>query len=211
MPLLEASLVKQIIEKYKIILKGVLHVGAHKCQEKEFYNNDLQIPDTNIVWVEGNPWLVDWNREQGVQNIYLAVLDEVIRDTTFYVTNIDQSSSLLELGTHKESYPYIDVSMKVPVRTETLSSFFEKNNLRPGNYNVWNFDIQGAEVQVFRGSKELLRHVDILLTEVNTQEVYKGCGLLEEMDTILKEAGLTRIDIRMVEGAGWGDAVYVRV
>lgn len=209
--LLEASLVKQIVKDYNITLKGVLHVGAHKCQEKEFYNNDLQIPDTHIVWVEGNPWLVDWNKAQGVQNIYLAVLDEVVRDTTFYVTNIDQSSSLLELGTHKESYPYIDVSMKVPVRTDTLHGFFEKNKLRPEDYNVWNFDIQGAEVQVFRGSKELLRNVDILLTEINTQEVYKGCGLLDEMDALLKEAGLTRIDIRMVEGAGWGDAVYVRV
>ena len=209
--LLEASLVKQIVKDYNITLKGVLHVGAHKCQEKKFYNNDLQIPDTRIVWVEGNPWLVDWNRTQGVQNIYLAVLDEVVRNTTFYVTNIDQSSSLLELGTHKESYPYIDVSMKVPVRTDTLHGFFEKNNLRPEDYNVWNFDIQGVELQVFRGSKELLRHVDILLTEVNTQEVYKGCGLLDEMDILLKEAGLIRVDTHIVEGAGWGDAIYVRV
>ena len=33
--------------------KGILHVGAHLCEEKELYNS-IGITDDNILWIEGN-------------------------------------------------------------------------------------------------------------------------------------------------------------
>jgi len=33
--------------------KGILHIGAHLCEEKPIYN-DIGITDDNILWIEAN-------------------------------------------------------------------------------------------------------------------------------------------------------------
>ena len=208
--LIEVNLVKEILDKYNINVRGVLHVGAHECEEKSFYNNILDINDKNIIWVDANPKLVENNKNKGIVHCYNAVLDETERDTTFNITNNGQSSSLLEFGTHSNSYPWCVVTEVIQVKTKTLTNFYNQNGLDPTKYNFWNFDIQGSELHVFRGSKELLKNVDCLYVEVNIAEVYKNCGQLAEMDILLSEYGLTRVETRM-SSASWGDAIYVRI
>jgi len=206
--LIDANVVRGLLKQYNITIKGVLHVGAHKCEEKGFYN-DCGVENKDIVWVDANPMLTADNVARGIPNCYTSVMDEVERDTFFHITNNGQSSSLLEFGTHAKSYPWCVVTDTVKVRTETLSQFFSNNSLDCAKYNFWNFDIQGVELQVFRGSKEMLKHADIIYVEVNTADVYKGCGKLDEMDVLLKEYGLLRVSTLMTK-EDWGDAIYVR-
>jgi len=207
--LIDAYTVKTVLNNYNITINGILHVGAHECEEKSVYNN-WGIQDNDIVWVDANSKLIEQNKARGIPNCYTAVLDEVERDTIFNITNNGQSSSLLEFGSHSNSYPSIIVNETINVKTETLNQFFNKNNLDYKKYNFWNFDIQGVELQVFRGSKDLLQYVDCIYVEVNTAEVYKGCGLMDDMDILLKEYGLVRVMTNMTS-ANWGDAIYVRV
>lgn len=207
--LIDGNIVKHILINFNIKVRGVLHVGAHECEEKPFYNNQLNIEDSNIIWVDANPKLVEQNKQKGIQNCYNAVLDETERDTTFNITNNGQSSSLLEFGTHSESYPWCVVTEVIQVKTQTLSNFYKENNIDSAKYNFWNFDIQGSELHVFRGSKDLLKTVDCIYVEVNTADVYKGCGQLNEMDILLREYGLTRVQTQM-SSANWGDAIYIR-
>jgi len=44
-----------IISKYPNI-KGILHIGAHECEELNDYNLN-GITDENIIWIEANPIL----------------------------------------------------------------------------------------------------------------------------------------------------------
>jgi len=206
--LIDAAVVRGLLTEHKIVIKGVLHVGAHKCEEKGFYN-DCGIEDAQIVWVDANPMLTAENVARGIPNCYTAVLDEVDHVVPFHITNNGQSSSLLEFGTHAASYPWCVVTNTVNVRTETLSQFFSNNGLDITQYNVWNFDIQGVELQVFRGSQEMLKHADFIYVEVNTADVYKGCGKLDEVDALLKDHGLRRVSTHMTKDH-WGDAIYVR-
>ncbi len=208
--LIDAQQVKHIMTQYGIQIKGILHVGAHECEEKGSYNSVWGVKDANILWIDGNDKLVEKMTKQGVPNCYYAVLDETEGDVTFKITNNGQSSSILDLGTHKQSYPHIVVTEERRVKTQRLDQFFERNKLDPSNYNVWNFDIQGSEYHVFRGSKHLLQYADLIYTEVNTTNVYEGCGKMHEIDTLLEEYGLKRVMERMTD-ASWGDAVYVRV
>ena len=207
--LIDAYTVKTVLNNYNISIKGILHVGAHKCEEKTVYNS-WGIEDKDVVWVDANSKLIEENKSRGVPNCYTAALDEVERDTTFNITNNGESSSLLEFGTHSKSYPWCVVTETVNLKTETLNQFFIKNNLDHKKYNFWNFDIQGVELQVFRGSKELLQYVDCIYVEVNSGEVYKGCGLIQDMDILLNTYGLVRVMTNMTD-ANWGDAIYVRV
>ena len=48
--------------------KGVFHVGAHECEEKQAYN-EKGIPDSSIVWVDGNLDLVTKMKSKGRPNV----------------------------------------------------------------------------------------------------------------------------------------------
>jgi len=208
--LIDPIQISTILKYYDIQIKGILHVGAHECEEKSMYNTTWKIPDTDIVWIDANEDLIKKNTAAGIPNCFAAVLDETEHDAVFHITNNGQSSSLLEFGTHSADYPWCVVTEDRTVKTQTLSQFFQRNSLNPAKYNVWNFDIQGVELQVLRGSKELLQYADVIYSEVNTDDVYKGCGKLDELDTLLKEYGFERVITKMT-GAKWGDALYVRV
>jgi hypothetical protein len=197
-----------LIEAYNIEKKGILHVGAHNCEERNAYNS-IGIKDECIVWVDANPKKTAENVARGIPNCYTAVLDETVGDKIFNITNNGQSSSLLDFGTHQYSYPDIKVVDKLKVTTERLSDFFVRTNLNPQDYNIWNFDIQGSELSVFKGSPELLKHVDLIYTEVNIAEVYRGCGTLDMLDGFLKGHGFKRIKTEMTNEY-WGDAIYLR-
>ncbi len=198
------------LQAHSISIKGILHVGAHECEEKGTYNTVWNIADDKVLWLDANPELTEASKRRGIPNCYTAVLDENERMTTFKITNNGQSSSLLEFGSHKTSYPSIVVTKTLEVKTQTLEQFFTRNALDPNQYNLWNFDIQGSELAVFRGSKEYLNYADAIYTEVNTGEVYKECGLLKDLDVLLGEYGLQRVLTQMTD-ANWGDALYVRV
>lgn len=207
--LIDIHKVKTILDKYNITCKGILHVGAHECEEKNAYNSVLGVEDKNIIWIDANHTLTERNKQRGIPNCYTAVLDETSHPATFYLTNNGQSSSLLEFGLHKQYHPHVSVVGSTPVVTETLSMFFSKVNLDPSQYNIWNFDIQGSELGVFKGSPELLQHADVIYTEINTAEIYKQCGQLAEMDEFLGNYGFTRIATELTPYQ-WGDAIYIK-
>jgi FkbM family methyltransferase len=206
--LIDAQTTKQVLDQYGIQIKGILHVGAHKCEEKNVYNS-WGVQDDKIIWVDANQDLVSENLARGIPNCYCAVLDETEQETKFKITNNGESSSLLDFGSHKDSYPHIVVVKEIDVKTQTLSNFLNANSIDITNHNIWNFDIQGSELSVFKGSKELLAYADCIYAEVNSGDVYKGCGKVTELDELLSEYGLTRVLTRMTD-ANWGDAIYVR-
>lgn len=208
--LFDPEIVKGLFEKYKIEVKGILHVGAHLCEEKDIYNSVFGVHDDNIIWVDANKSIVDKNIQRGIPNCYVAALDDCEKCVSFNITNNGQSSSLLELGTHKYTYPHIHVSEKKIVRTQTLEQFLQRNVINIMNYNVWNFDIQGSEYSVFKGSESLLQYADVIYTEVNTAEVYVGCGKLSDLDELLGKHGLFRVASHILDELYWGDAIYVR-
>uniref|UniRef100_A0A6C0DP79 Methyltransferase FkbM domain-containing protein n=1 Tax=viral metagenome TaxID=1070528 RepID=A0A6C0DP79_9ZZZZ len=208
--LLDPIKVYTLFETYGISIRGILHVGAHECEELEVYSTKWDVDSSDIVWIDANPRLIEQNKKKGIPNCYTAVLDECERETNFHITNNGQSSSLLEFGTHATSYPWCVVTETIPVKTQTLTQFFEKNSLDPTKYNIWNFDIQGVEYQVLHGSTNMLQYADCIYSEVNTADVYKGCGQLKEMDALLESHGFQRVLLEMTDQA-WGDALYLRI
>ena len=212
--LIDFHAVFQFLQQNNRKPRGVLHVGAHECEEKEAYNTH-GISDAKIVWVDGNEQLVERMRQKGVPNVYHALVDETEREVTFYITNNGQSSSILEMGTHKDMYKHIWVTEERKAKTTTLQQFVQQNQIAMKDLNFWNFDIQGAELLALKGAGDLLRYADALYLEVNTQEVYKGCAKLNELDEFLAQKGFTRVALSLYKNGptddGWGDALWVRI
>lgn len=205
--LIPYSTVVAALAKAGITVRGVLHIGAHECEELAAYTAK-GVPASAVDWIEANPELVARMAARGIV-VHNAAVSDVEAELPFHITNNGQSSSLLEFGTHAVSYPWCKMVKTITVRTERLESVITRCAIPIAARNFWNLDIQGAELSALRSAGDAIRHADAIYTEVNTREVYKGCCLLGELDTFLADKGFTRHSISMTD-AGWGDALYIR-
>jgi FkbM family methyltransferase len=198
----------QLLKEYNIIVKGILHIGAHECEEYSDYISN-GVKSNEIDWIEANPKLVEMMKILGFK-IHCLAVDNEEGIANFNITNNGQSSSLLDFGSHKNSYPNIDFIETITVEKKKLSTFFREHpEIDPAKRNFWNLDIQGVELSALKSAEEYLEYVDAIYSEVNIGEVYKGCGLLPEMDNFLCSKGFKRITIELTQ-ANWGDALWVK-
>jgi FkbM family methyltransferase len=190
-----------------ILVKGILHIGAHECEELAAYVRN-GTPASEVDWIEANPELVARMAAKGIK-VHNAAISDVEAELPFHITNNGQSSSLLEFGTHATSYPWCKVVKTLTVKTERLTTVVAREHIPMERRNFWNLDIQGAELSALKSAGDLLRYVDAIYTEVNTREVYKGCAILSDLDAFLEKNGFYRHSISMTN-EGWGDALYIR-
>jgi FkbM family methyltransferase len=200
--------IKNILLLNNIKIDGILHVGAHKCEELPFYN-ELGVQNTDIIWVDAITKNVYEAKEKLIPNVYNALItDKDDEDVMFNVANNFQSSSVLDFGTHSHEHPDVVYLWKVPKKTITINSFFDRNNIDGTKYNFWNFDIQGAELLALKGSTKYIQYVKAIYLEVNEKELYKNCGLIGDIDIFLAKYNFKRVKMVITEH-GWGEALYI--
>jgi FkbM family methyltransferase len=206
--LIDQRKVIAILNHFNIKVSGVLHIGAHNCEELGFYNL-MSIGPLNVIWIDAIKEKVDEATARGVPNVYNAVItDKDDAEVTFNIASNVESSSVLDFNTHTTEHPQVVFVDKKQLKTVTVDSFYERNNLEPSKYDFWNFDIQGAELLALKGTENALQYAKAIYLEVNEKELYKGCAHISEIDEFLRVRGFTRIATEMTKH-GWGDALYL--
>jgi FkbM family methyltransferase len=196
-----------LVNKYNVNFKGILHVGAHECEELKDY--EIYIDRSKILWVEAMPDKVQLNKSR-FNNLLIenAVVSDKEEQLKFNISNNGQSSSLLELGLHKKFHPHIHYINSFVVNTVLLKNVLPKYDI---SFNFLNLDIQGAELKALKGmGEEYLNKVDYIYTEVNSDYVYKDCALITELDEYLANFNLKRVETKWCGDYRWGDAFYVK-
>lgn len=201
----------ELISAYNVSPRGIIHVGAHEGQELESYL-EHNVPE--VIWIEANPVICEKLRMRLMpyENHHSYQFAAHERDNLIVQLNVMEntmSSSILYPKKHLEYYPHVPVTEKVDVVTKTLDTFIREENIRMENYNFLNMDIQGAELLTLKGSKENLKYFDYIYTELNTDYLFEGCCLADEMDEFLHHHGFQRVATRMTSD-NWGDALYTR-
>lgn len=197
-----------LVEKYSMDIRGVLHVGAHLAEETDVYN-ELNVGP--VVWVEANPEvlprILERLKPHPAQTLVQALVyseDGLILD--FNVTNYDgMSSSILEFGSHPVFSPDTVFVDKVELKTSTIDWLSYAYDIKA---NFLNMDIQGAELHALQGATEFLKGVDYIMSEVNDTDVYVDCAKVWELDEIL--ADFERVATYWVGDQGWGDALWIK-
>ena len=194
-----------LVKKYNVDFKGVLHVGAHECEELNDYLKYL--PINKILWVEGLEDKVQFCKKKfpGVL-IEHAVVSDIVETVTFNRANNGQSSSILEFGLHKQFHPHVHYVSSSLVETQVLSDILPNYDIE---YNFLTLDIQGVEFKALKGMEKYLDKVDYVYTEVNSDYVYENCVLVTEIDEYLKQFNLHRVETSFTDYK-WGDAFYIR-
>lgn len=201
---------KYIHNKYKLQVSGILHIGAHECEEMRDYILHGVEPK-NIYWVEAMDDKVELNKKRFKDlNIYNATIDlQDGNEVVFHITNNCQSSSILEFGSHEKNHPHVTVVNHVKKITTRMDTLIEKNNIPIQNINFINLDIQGVELRALKSMEKHLHHIKYIYTEVNVEDVYKGCDQMKDIDEYLKQFGFVRAETHVLK-EGWGDAFYVK-
>jgi FkbM family methyltransferase len=198
-----------LVKKYKIVFKGILHVGAHKAEE--IYAYEKYIGRNKILWVEAMKDKVEYCISKFpnilVENATVSDKEEIVK---FNESNNDGlSSSFLELGIHKIKHPEVHYIKSYEVKTSLLENILSKyENIE---FNFLNFDIQGAELKALKGMGKYLNNVDYVYLEVNSDYVYEKCNLVEEIDEYLLKFNLKRVETTWFGDCKWGDAFYIRI
>lgn len=197
---------EQLIAHHQMKIKGVIHIGAHYGQEHNLYRkNNIN----NIIYFEPLKKNFEVLRQNVDENtvLYNYALGNEEKDVEMFVesNNNGQSSSILEPDLHKEQYPHIVFNEKQIVEMKKLNSF----GIDYSKYNFINIDVQGYELEVFKGGTSALPHIDYIISEVNRGNLYKNCAMVEDLDKFLSDFGFVRKDTSWV-GGSWGDALYVK-
>ncbi len=189
--------------------KGIIHIGAHRMEEKTEY---LKHGFNNTIWVEANTFIYEEIKEQkgSEERIFnFAICDRSDEVLDFYITNNNESSSILKLDKHKIHHPNIHETNKILVLSKRMDDLFSENDIGIDNYNFINLDIQGAELMALKGFGNLLKNIDYIYTEVNISNLYENCALMSEIDEYLSDFDFIRAETKLTEYE-WGDAFYVK-
>lgn len=201
--------INDFLQGRNINIQGAFHIGAHECEELTFYSQ-LGLPAKNVIWIEGMPHKVNEAKNRGIPNVYNHVVtDKDNEDIVLNISNNGQSSSVLDFGTHSVEHPGIVYVDSVKHKSITIDTFAEQNNIDMSKYDFWNFDIQGAELMALKGGVKSIQFAKVLYLEVNEKELYKNCGLIQDVDSFLLQYGFKRVLTKMTSH-GWGDALYLR-
>lgn len=199
---------KNLVKNYDIKIDNVIHVGGHHGHEVKLYK-DIN-PSCKVYIFEPHPdtFKILLNNTSCYDDVVCHNVALGSSETTMNLfverNNNGQSNSLLKPKLHLQQYPSIIFDDKLDVPVKKLDSF----NL-DGSYNFLSIDVQGYELEVFKGSEKTLKNIKYIISEVNNKELYENCCIIEEVDEYLSQFGFSRMETNW-EGHTWGDALYIK-
>lgn len=201
---------RKLFPRYNIKPKGVLHLGANIGEEAAVYD---QLGIKKVLWFEANPEIFD----RLVSNIAIYPGQIAYNFCVGSVHNMPmklhiannggQSSSVLELGTHKTQHPDVKFTHDIDVVTKRIDMLFE-GNFDP-DIDFLSLDLQGFEGEALKGMGDLLRQFKWIYSEVNKAQVYEKCIHVNDLDLFLNGFGFKRVETANWIG-DWTDAIFIR-
>ena len=211
----------------------LLEVGAVKISEEEepFYELLDYFPSSKIVGFEIDKEVCDkmnLSARDGVK-YYPHALGEFSESKELYITNHPMCSSLYkpneDLISLYHNFEAAYLKSKTTIETITLDNFLETNNI--GSLDFIKIDVQGAELDIFRGGKKALKDVLKIVCEVEFIHHYENqplfgdvCKFLNGYDLMFnKFLGMAGRSLRPIVFNSdknfasqhiWSDAIFIK-
>jgi FkbM family methyltransferase len=206
----------------------VLDVGAALI-ERPIYQHLVERGCARVIGFEPNAGECErLNRTYGGAHRFLPHFVGNGEPATFYETNWAATGSLYEPNTPLlEKFQNL-AELVTPVGAAAVATVRLDDLPEVGDVDFVKIDVQGSELNVFRGAERVLAGVVAIQTEVEFVELYRGQPMFADVDTHLRSrgfqfhtfAGMGRrafkpllIDNDLNRGLRqdlWADALYVR-
>ncbi len=139
---------------------------------------------------------------------YPLALSDSIGERTFFKSSgrSTATSSLLEPHEYKQEYPET-LFDTINISTITLDEWAKQYNVDHVDF-LW-FDMQGGELNAFRGATSLLPQIKAIYTEVALSERYKNNPLYHEIKDYLKSFGF-HVQKEALGKKTWGNVLFIK-
>lgn len=196
-------------------IQNVLQVGASGGQEIPLFVNN-EIKHAILIEPLDYPFEVLINNLRGLENYIpiktLVGADDDVSVTMFISSNDGQSSSILKPARHISTFPNVLFNEKISLKSFTLDSILKTVNnqhyIAPKIYDLIYIDVQGAELEVFKGARKALLDARYVFTEVGYGGGYEGDASYVEIINYLKIFNFNLVSLKINPNNGYGDAFF---
>jgi len=194
-----------IFERINIHPKGIIHVGMWDFCEHACYT---KLVGNNVIGVEANKFIYETMSKPVADrcgyksfNEYLYSEDDVKKD--FYMAG--DGSSLYPGPSHWNK------TNSVKIKTKTLYTLIEENNIDMNEYDFLNIDAEGAELDILRGFEKYLPYINVIDLETSLDDRHNSGVTHELVDDWLSERGFKLTEMSSsYKHQAWGDSLFVR-
>ena len=208
----------------------IVDVGAMILDAESPYGALVEQNRARLVGFEPNQEECDkLNQKFGPPHEFFPYFIGLGGPATYYETNFTMTGSLFKPNKPVlEKFTYLEELTRLvaehPVETRRLDDIAE----RIGKVDFIKIDVQGGELDVFKGASDALASALIIQTEVEFVEMYENQPMFADVDIYLRSRGfqfhtLLTAGLRCFKPVSspedpargmrqwlWGDAVYVR-
>ena len=222
----------EIIKKNKIDCKfTIIEIGALEVSKKEpFYELLDHFPSSKIIGFEIEEEVCDQMNLKAPKGVeyYPHALGEKNERKKLYITQHPMCTSLYKPNEKLiRLYNNLEVAYlknETEIETITLDTFADKYNIN--DVDFLKVDVQGAELDIFKGGKNVLKNVIKIICEVEFLPIYENqplfgdiCNFLNQNDFMFNKflgfAGRTLRPLVAKEGPNaisqcmYSDAVFI--
>lgn len=200
---------KKLVEKHSLDIRGVIHIGAHYGGEDRIYS-ELSIGSKIYVEPIKETFRILTERhaekEPGDRLYFNTALGNFVGEAEMVLSsNSNESASILKPKNHLQLHGWVQFNGTETVKVDKLDNLeFDRTK-----YNMINIDVQGYELEVFKGGAETLNNIDYIMAEINRDEVYENCAHIDDVCEFLAPYGFKLVEEHWA-GGQWGDGFFIR-
>ena len=174
------------IKRSGVSIQQIVDIGA---------SNGQWTRECQTIWPAANYFMVDPLAENKTA---LAVLKQRNSRLDYFSGALSSAPGEMELLTHgdQSSFHASEFSGPQPIKTlvpvETLDQLVSDGRLKMPD--LIKMDVQGHELEVFRGATKSLESCTVILVETNIQQSYENIPFLHEISTFLGDFGFRFFD-----------------
>lgn len=207
------------------VKKSLIIFDIGSCEGEDSIKYSRIFPNSKIFAVEAlpsNQSLIEANlKAYGAKNIEVVpfALSDEDGIADFFVSSGqiegkqedqdwdygNKSSSLLSPEKHLEIVPWLEFQNIIKITAKTLKNVCDEKKIKCIDFI--HMDVQGAELKVLKGAKELLKAVKVIWLEVGAVELYKGQPLKPDIKEFMKKNGFYKLKDTVDDVSG--DQLYI--
>lgn len=222
----------QFLKNHNVRINGVIHVGAHRGEEVDYYENVFNAKEA--ILIEPNPEVFKELKFNLDNKKYYDILCHTYcyavsdysgvgkfniiygNDATFMAGN-KGCSSLLEMNIenikNSNNENHFNLKNQIDVVVKKLDDILIENKHELSNFDFMNIDAQGVELQILKGSTDILKKGSIqaiLIEATLEQPFYINNSDFNEIKEYLKIFGFNYKEIFWHSYGKWGDALFIK-